>query len=70
MPPKKKGGKKGKKDAEPVLTGPELEAELERKMLIEECKALKKAKEVEDAQYNEHQQEKVRLLHMIAPFTP
>ncbi len=59
MPPKKKGGKKSKKAAEPVLTGPEAEAELERKMLIEEAKALKKQKEVEEAQYNEFQQEKV-----------
>ena len=64
MPPKKKGGKK-KGPAEPVLTGPEAEAEMERKMLIEECKALKKQKEREDVEYNEFQQEKVRFLEAL-----
>ncbi len=59
MPPKKKGGK-GKKAAAPELTGPEAEAEMERKLLIEEAKALKKRKEVEEVQFNEFQQEKVR----------
>lgn len=72
MPPKKKGGKKAKA-AEPVLTGPEAEAELERKMLIEEAKALKKQKEIEEAQYNEFQQEKVApccLVRLCIPGSP
>ena len=56
MPPKKKGGKA---KAEPMLTGPEAEAEMERKLLIEEAKALKKRKELEEMQFNEFQQEKV-----------
>ena len=59
MPPKKKG-KKGKKSSEPVLTGPEAEAEMERKLLIEEAKALKRQKELQEVQFGEYQQEKVR----------
>lgn len=60
--PKGKKGKKGKKAAEPELTGPEAEAEMERKLLIEECKALKRSKEQQEVQFNEFQQEKVRPL--------
>lgn len=59
MPPKK--GKKSKKAAEPVLSGPEAEAEFERKALIEEAKMLKKQKEIEEVQCNEFQQEKEKL---------
>lgn len=58
MPPKKKGGK-AKKEAAPVLTGPEAELEAERQLLIAEAKALKRRKEMEEVEYNEYQQEKV-----------
>jgi hypothetical protein len=51
--------KKGKKSSEPQLSGPEAQAEMERKLLIEEAKALKKRKELEELQFNEFQQEKV-----------
>ena len=53
-----------------MLTGPEAEAEMERKLLIEEAKALKKRKELEEMQFNEFQQEKVTWIgeaHMPRP---
>lgn len=53
--------KKGKKSSEPQLSGPEAQAEMERKLLIEEAKALKKRKELEELQFNEFQQEKEKL---------
>ena len=55
-----KGKGKKKKEAVPELSGPEAEALMERKLLIEEAKALKRQKELEEIQFNEFQQEKVR----------
>lgn len=58
MPPKKKKGKK-KGKSEPELSGPEAEAELERKLLRDECKRLKEMRLREESLFNEYQQQKV-----------